>query len=228
VTRPHAAAAAEADLVPGPVYGLRTWLVDGAAGAERLVGAHTRTAWPPGGARLDAVCSIAPGHAAPVPGCTCGLYAWHPTRAAARRVCAVRREVPGILEVAGAVEVHDEGFRAARGRPHALVLLPGRNASQLERLARTYGTELLRLPGPDALAAHCRTHGLGLTEPVVAALVGPDKLAADRRARHRRARATALRIGAVALALAAVALLANRPAEPGKVLNGRTGEVRVR
>ena len=98
----------------------------------------------------------------------CGLHAWHPTRASARRVCGLRGAVPGILEAAGAVEVHADGFRAARGGRHALVLLPRGNARLLERLAASYDAELLRLDGPDALLEHCRARGLGLAPGVVA------------------------------------------------------------
>ena len=122
-------------LVPGPIYGLRTWRVAGALGEERLVGSQRTTTWPVGGALLEAECSAAPPHAPPGTTCACGLHAWHPSRAAARRVCAVRSEVPGILQASGAVEVHADGFRAERGRPHALALLPNGNARQLERLA---------------------------------------------------------------------------------------------
>jgi hypothetical protein len=214
-------------LVLGPVYGLRTWLVEGPLGDERLVGTHLRTPWPVGGAWLEAGCTAEPAHPPPAPGCTCGLYAWHPSRATARRVCAVKREVPGVLEAAGALEVHDDGFRAERGRPHALVLLPGRNAEQLVRLADAYGAELLRLPGPDALAAHCAERGLGLPDRVVAQLVGEDRVAHDRRARRRRATKTALRLAAIALALAALGFAVDGGTEHGKVLHGRAGEVRV-
>jgi hypothetical protein len=214
-------------LVLGPVYGLRTWLVEGPAGAERLVGAHTGVVWPGDGALLEAACPVEPTHAPPAPGCTCGLYAWHPSKATARRVCGVRREVPGVLEAAGALEVHDDGFRAERGRPHALVLLPGRNEGQITRLADAYGAEVLRLPGPDALAAHCAAHGLGLPPRVVAELVGADNVARDRRARRRRAATVALRLAAVALLLAALGAIVDGGTEHGKVLNGRAGEVRV-
>ena len=165
-------------LVPGPIYGLRTWRVSGAPGQERLAGPHRTAPWPPGGALLEAECPATPAHEPPGATCACGLHAWHPTRTAARRVCAVRREVPGILEASGAVEVHADGFRAQRGRPHALVLLPNGNAPRLERLAEAYGAELLRLDGPDALLAHCRERGLGLSEGVVAQLVDTESLAA--------------------------------------------------
>jgi hypothetical protein len=213
-------------LVPGPVYGLRTWLVEGAPGEERLVGAHSRTPWPPG-AELEATCAAEPAHAPPGPGCGCGVYGRHPRRAAARQVCAVRREVPGIVEASGRLEVHEEGFRAARGRPVALVALPGRNAREVERLATAYGAELLRLDGPDALLAHCETHGLGLSPAVVADLVGADRLARDRRARRRGIARTVLRVAAVALVLLGIALAVDRDVQHGKVLRGRAGEVRV-
>jgi len=217
----------DSPLVLGPVYGLRTWLVEGPRGDERLVGVHAHTPWPAGGAWLQATCAVEPAHPPPAAGCACGLYAWHPSRASARRVCAVKREVPGVLEATGALEVHDDGFRAERGRPHALVLLPGRNAGQLARLADAYGAELLRLPGPDALAAHCAERGLGLPDAVVAELVGADRVQDDRRARRRGATRTAVKLAAVALALAALGIAIDGGTEHGKVLHGRAGEVRV-
>jgi hypothetical protein len=215
-------------LVPGPIYGLRTWGVAGPSGDERLVGSQRPTPWRGGGAWLEAECSASPPHAAPGARCTCGIHAWHPGRAAARRVCGVRREVPGILEASGAVEVHADGFRAERGRPHALVLLPGRNPHLLGRLAETYDAELLRLDGPKALVAHCREHGLGLAEGVVAELVGAKTLAAQRRERRRRVALTAAVLAAAALILGGAAVAVDPGAEHGKVLNGRAGEIRVR
>jgi hypothetical protein len=214
-------------LVPGPIYGLRTWTVAGAPGRERLAGPHRSAPWPPGGALLEAECSATPAHEPPGTTCTCGLHAWHPRRPAARRVCAVRREVPGILEASGAVEVHADGFRAQRGRPHALVLLPNGNAARLERLAEAYGAELLRLDGSDALLAHCRERGLGLSEGVVAELVDLESLAARRRERRRRWIRTGVVVAAVALVLGALAIAVDPGVEHGKTLNGRSGEIRV-
>jgi hypothetical protein len=214
-------------LVPGPIYGLRTWAVVGEPGHERLAGPHRTTPWPTGGALLAAECSATPPHTPPGRTCECGIHAWHPTRASARRVCGVRREVPGILEASGAIEVHADGFRAQRGRPHALVLLPGGNSRRLERLAEAYDAELLHLTGPDALLAHCREHGLGLREEVIAGLVDTEALAAGRHRRRRRA-ALAL-VGAVAAAIALVGIVqAIDPGpEHGKVVKGRAGEVTV-
>jgi hypothetical protein len=214
-------------LVPGPIYGVRTWGVAGPPGDERLTGPYRTTTWPSGGAMLEAECSAAPPHAPPGTTCACGLHAWHPSRAAARRVCGVRSEVPGILEASGAVEVHADGFRAERGRPHALVLLPNGNPRRLERLAEAYDLELLRLDGPDALLAHCRDRGLGLAEGVVAELVGTENVAAGRRERRRRGLLTAVWAAVVVLVLAGIAVVVDPGVEHGKVLNGRTGEIRV-
>jgi hypothetical protein len=214
-------------LVPGPICGLRTWRVAGPPGEERLIGSQRPTPWPEWGAVLDAECSATPPHSPPGATCTCGLYAWHPTLAAARRVCGVRREVPGIFEAFGAVEVHADGFRAERGRPHALVLQPGRNARLLGRLADTYDVELLRLDGPKALVAHCHERGLGLSQEVVEELVGTETLAARRRERRRRGLLTAAALAAAATILGGVAVAVDPGAEHGKVLNGRAGEIRV-
>jgi hypothetical protein len=87
--------------------------------------------------------TLAAGHAAPAPWCECGIHARHPRRASARRVLASRREMAGIIEAGGAVEVHDEGFRAERARPRAFLLSPGRNPKQIGRLAATYRAEVV-------------------------------------------------------------------------------------
>ena len=135
--------------------------------------------------------------------------------------------MPGILEASGAVEVHADGFRAERGRLHALALLPNGNARRLERLAEAYELELLHLDGPDALLAHCRHQGLGLSEGVVAELVGADDLAADRRRRRRRGLLTAVWIVVVALLLGGIAVALHPEVQHGKTLHGRSGEIRV-
>src|SRR3954447_2680365 len=43
-------------LVPGPVYGLRTWTVAGDAGCERLAGPQRGAVWPIDGEWFAAVC----------------------------------------------------------------------------------------------------------------------------------------------------------------------------
>lgn len=213
-------------LVPSPLYGLRTWTVVGDAGSERLAGPHQTLTWPPAGAWLEATCAA--GHVSPARDCACGVHAWHPRPRWARRVFATRGTVPGVVEASGAIEVHEDGFRAQRARPYALVLPPGRNARLVGRLAVAYGVPVVEADNPDAVLDWCRARGLGLDEAVVTELLGP---AAEERRRvsRRRARTQALRTAAV---LAAVALLlvlglvaTDRPGD--RTLYGRTGEIHV-
>lgn len=217
-------------LVATPLYGLRTWTVVGESGAERLAGPHQRTTWPPGGAWLEATCTQSPGHQPPTHGCGCGLHAWHPSRRSARRILAGRRDVPGIAEARGAIEVHEDGFRAERARPYAFVLLPGRNARLVRRLADVYSARVVEADGPDAVLAFCRARGLGLDESTVVNLLGPVTAEKFRRARRERVRADALRLAAalVVVALLVVAGLTVATDPPGdRVIHGRTGEIHI-
>ena len=61
--------------------------------------------------------------------CSCGIHAWHPRRASARRILRSRFDLPGIVEADGAVEVHEDGFRAQRARPYASSASPGATRS---------------------------------------------------------------------------------------------------
>jgi hypothetical protein len=139
--------------------------------------------------------------------------------------------VAGIVEAAGAVEVHEAGFRAERARPHAFLLSPGRNRNLIDRLAATYRAEVVDVGGPDALLAWCRERRLGLDESVVAGLLGPAELEDRRRARSRKRRTDALRFAAAVFVAALLALLGlaylSEPPED-RVLKGRSGEIHVR
>jgi hypothetical protein len=217
-------------LFPDPLYGLRTWTVVGDRGAERLAAPQRGEAWPPGGAWAEASCARSPEHRAPAHGCVCGLHALHPRRPSARRILSVRREIPGIAEARGQIEVHEDGFRAERARPHVLLLLPGRNARLLERLGRAYGAEVVEVEGADAVVTLCRERNLGLDKSAVAQLLGPTSVESYRRARRKRMRAIALRLVAVVavaalLVVAGLALVTDPPGE--RVLQGRGGEVTV-
>jgi hypothetical protein len=215
-------------LVATPLYGLRTWTVVGKNGTERLAGPHQGMMWPPGGAWLEATCAQSSGHHPPTQGCDCGLHAWHPSRRSARRVLASRREIPGIAEASGAIEVHEDGFRAERARPYALVLVPGRNASLMRRLAEAYGAQVVEAEGADAVLAFCRERGLGLDESSVAQLLGPATAEESRRARRGRARADALRLAAALALVALLVVVGLRVATDrsgDRVLHGRTGEI---
>jgi len=212
-------------LVPSPLYGLRTWTVVGDRGGERLAGTQRFGTWPPAGAWLEATCAT--GHASPGNDCGCGIHAWHPRRRWARRVAAVREEVPGVVEASGAVAVHEDGFRAQRARPYALVLATGRNPGLVRRLAAAYSVPIVEADDPDAILDWCRARGLGLEEAVVTELLGSGEVEERRRARRSRARIVALRtaavVAAVALLLALGLVATDRPGD--RVLYGRTGEL---
>jgi hypothetical protein len=213
----------EPTLVPSPLYGLRTWSVVGERGEERLAGTQVQEPWPDGGDWLTATCAHDPGHAAPAPDCACGVHALHPGRRAARRVLATRREVPGVVEARGAIELHREGFRAEQARPFALMKAPGRNAALVDRLATAYDAEAVPVSGPDAIVDWCRSRGLGLEPDVVDELLGPERVAEQR----RRVRVVRLRFAAALAAIAVLLALGLAfTANPGdRRLFGRTGEV---
>jgi hypothetical protein len=192
-------------LIPSPLFGLRTWRVEVDEDGERLVGAHRGTPWPGGGRWLTAECDVDGAHAAPAPGCQCGIHAWHPSRAGARRVLVARAEIPGIVEANGPIELHEEGFRARRARPYALVVAPRRNARMIERLARRHGVPVVTIRSADELAAYCRDRGLGLEPGVVAELLGPEVRARVRRERAEGRRRTTIRALIYAALVAAVA-----------------------
>jgi hypothetical protein len=217
-------------LLATPVYGLRTWTVTGPPRDERLAGPQRRAPWPVAGAWLEASCPNVEGHAAPAPGCDCGIHAWHPRPRAARRIFSTRREMPGVVEASGAIEVHEEGFRAERARPYALFLAPGRNARLAHRLAEVYEVPVVEVGGADDVLQWCSERGLGLAQTVVADLLGVDELAARRRARRTAGRANVLRIAAaivIAVLLVLVGLIATD--DPGdRTLSGRAGEVNPR
>jgi hypothetical protein len=211
----------DATLLPGPLYGLRTWRVVVEDGQERLAAPHRGTIWPAAGEWLEAECPDG-SHAAPTAGCGCGIHAWHPRRASAKRVLGIRRELPGIVEAGGAVEVHEDGFRAERTRPYALVLTPGRNGKLLHRLAEAYRVPVVELSGSDALLAWCRERDLGLEASVVERLLGP-RPAAERRRNVRRGVLRLLAAVAVGAVLVVGGLLLTNT--PDHDLYGRGGKV---
>lgn len=219
----------DAPLLAGPVFGLRSWRVAAGPDGEVLSSLHRTTGWPPGGQWLRAQCGAGRDHEVPAGGCICGVHAWHPSRASTRRVLASRFEVPGIVAGAGAIEVHPEGFRAERARPHAFAALPGRNRRLLERLAARHDAQVVDVRGPDDLLAYCREHGLGLGEDVVDGLLGPGTVARLRDARRHRMRRDVGRVAAAAAVSAGLfaAGLAFVTDDGPKDLVGRTGKVHV-
>ena len=221
---------ADSPLVAGPLYGLRTWTVVGEPGAERLAGPETGAPWPDGGAWLEAICPRE-AHRAPQNDCTCGVYGLHPNIHSARDVLASRFVLAGVVECDGAVEVHGEGFRAERGRPHALVLTPLRNRAQIGRLAEAYHADVADVRGPAELVAWCHERGLGLEPAAVDRLLGPGAAAQSYKERVGRSRRLVLGILAwlvvsVILSIAAAAAMPG-PKGPHEVC-GRTGCFQVK
>jgi hypothetical protein len=166
------------------LFGLRFWRVTTDESGEWLAAPHQNTRWPPGGQWLHAKCPL--GHDAPAAGCDCGVHAWHPRRKTARDALAVRATIAGVVEAQGAIEVHEDGFRAARARPYALIAIPRSNPALMDRLAERYGTPVVDVSGPRELLAWCREHGIGMGEDVVADLLGIDLEVERRRARFPR------------------------------------------
>jgi hypothetical protein len=217
----------EPALVPAPLYGVRTWRVEGEAGSERLAGPHQGDSWPPGGEWLEARCSATPEHEPPNRDCDCGLHAWHPSPRSARRVLARRGEVAGIAEARGAVELHVEGFRAQRARPHTLLLTPGANASLVRRLAETYRAEVVEAEDANAVLHVCRSRGLGLDERTVVRLMGPEAVEGWRSAKRAGTRRSMLRLAAALIVAALLVVAGGQLTDPpgDRVLYGRTGEI---
>jgi hypothetical protein len=147
-------------------------------------------------------------------------------------VLAGRGQVAGVVEVAGAVELHERGLRAAAARPHALFVPARANAARLDRLAAAYDAQLVPVRGPDDVLAFCREAGLGLSEATVTELLGPAVVAAADEQRRRERRRNAAR-WAVAAAIAAGMLLGAAGLGLGhdpsgdRTLFGRSGEVHV-
>jgi len=211
---------ADPPVVPSAVYGLRTWTVAGERGSERLAGPHRGVPWPTGGEWLDATCEL--GHAAPAGGCQCGVHAWHPRRRWARRILATRDDIPGVVEARGAIELHHDGLRAQRARPYALVRTRGSNPALLDRLATAYAVPIVDARGADDLVGWCRERGLGLSEEVVTALLGP------RERERRRLAPLALRLAGVAAVVAVLLVLGlGHDPQGERDLYGRTGPIHV-
>lgn len=213
-----------APLVPSPLYGLRTWSVAGGRGAERLVGPQQDTPWPEGGAWLEARCDVAQ-HPAPARACGCGIHAWHPGPRSARRVLGTRGAIAGVVEGAGAIELHREGFRAERARPRALLAGPRADAALVRRLGTAHAAEVVAVRGPADVVAWCGERGYGLAPDTVDELLGPEAVAATR----RRTRAARLRVAAAVAVIAALVAIgaAVTDVPHGKTLNGRSGPVYI-
>jgi hypothetical protein len=154
----------ERPLVPGVIQGLRIWDAD--TDELRLCG-FEHVAWEAGGKETVARClaggrhwGLGEGSKPPVGDCRCGLYAHHlfleefldEIDDLHRGRSYEHMLVMGVIEAWGKVELHEEGFRAERARPVALLIPHGvsdRRAEEIEQLAEAYCCEAVEL-GPGA------------------------------------------------------------------------------
>jgi hypothetical protein len=162
-----------------------------------------------------------------VPGPLYGLRKWTVVGGAgSERLAGPHSAVGWPVEASGPIEVHVDGFRARRARPHAFVLAPGRNPALVRRLAAAYRAPVIEAGDPEALLAWCRARGLGLEEQVVRELLGRTA-EQDQQARVRRTWAAGLRTAAALAAVVLLLLLGLIATDsPGdRTLFGRTGEI---
>jgi hypothetical protein len=132
-----------------PIVGFRNWrIVDGA-----LTSPYAGTAWHE--ALLCARCLSSDGaHAAPSPGCDCGVSAYHEPQLRFSKVDF--RGVSGIVTLWGRVEVHPDRMRAEFARIEALAIYSRWSARQrnaVTTVARRLGVDLVELHEQDAAAA---------------------------------------------------------------------------
>ena len=184
-------------LIPGRVYGLRSWAVAARDGKDGLEAPFTGVRWPADGYAIEARCLAFADHEPPSADCTCGIYAYHPSADSVRELYWELRKdyrdpagarAIGIVEAWGSVEVHDTGFRAEYARPYALVIFERLEKTdygrRIEQLAGAYGADLVQVRDPEALRRHCVEHDLGLSEQGVAGVLGPEFVKRRRRTRR--------------------------------------------
>jgi hypothetical protein len=156
----------EPPLIAGMMLGVRAWDVDLDHREDcRLLG-QGEFPWRTGGLATVAECAIDVGSAgrrhsaegsgpggAPDPGCNCGLYALHPW------TCRLRGSgrhhgpfhgptefrVAGVVQAWGRIELYEDGFRAEKARPIAIVL-PMETLDQDQQAAFADLAKLYRVP----------------------------------------------------------------------------------
>ena len=218
-------------VVPTPLYGLRTWTVVG-RGRRRAARGPSPARDLAAGRRLAGGNLCAVGRAmSPRPRAATAAYTRGIPRGALPAGCSRSGATSrASSRPAGAIEVHEDGFRAELARPYVLFLAPRGNARLLERLAEAYRAEVVEVDGAGAVLAFCRERGLGLDESTVSELLGPVVAEERRRTRRARTRRDALRLVAVVavsalLVVVGLEVVKDPPGE--RVINGRTGEIHI-
>ncbi|MBM3668242.1 MAG: hypothetical protein FJW90_12395 [Actinobacteria bacterium] len=183
----------------GSILGVRAWVVQARlpSSAVRLGAAVASAVWEPHGEWTESVCEPPGGggrrHRTPAGGCSCGLYALHPRpdtvgplygehialhgQSVLNDPCLVEMVGPiGIVEACGRVEVHEDGFRAERARPLALIAgahWPAAPREAIAELAALYEAELLVAERPADVLELVRERGGALGDQRVEELLAP-------------------------------------------------------
>lgn len=178
-------------LIAGKIQGVRSWQLLQGGSADAVLLASTfwgaMTYWPadrPLTARCAANESGAP-HPAPGAGCSCGIYAWHPSNAVDAMaiepglLCgegSLPTNVTGVIEAWGRVEVHADGFRAEHARPVTLFAeadAPAERRRMIECLAKAYRATVVEVEDGAGLAARVDDLPHGIDPAGVEELVAP-------------------------------------------------------
>ncbi|MGH2992784.1 MAG: hypothetical protein ACRDL1_04530 [Solirubrobacterales bacterium] len=172
---------ADPPLIAGAVHGIRTWSMLWTRGGDVALAGFGGYEWEGGGRATRAECDAHSAGRAPDPECGCGLYALHPRAGAEGRLALEPsaawndRQVTGIVEAWGTVELHADGFRAEYARPVALLLLSDWEGSDyatlVHRLAGRHGARVLCIRDPAEVIAYCGRRNLGLAEGTVRSLL---------------------------------------------------------
>jgi hypothetical protein len=109
-------------------------------------------------------------HAAPAPGCGCGICAYHAPTGEFSKVDY--RGVSGIVTVWGRIEVDSEGMRAENARVEAFAVYSRWSRAQREAVARVAGELGVELVDLDELGAAASDYG----KPLPTALVEDERL----------------------------------------------------
>ena len=208
-------------LVPGPLYGLRTWSVVGADGEERLEGPQQPAPWPVDGEWLTRRAPSTRG--TPLPSRAARAdprVAPAPERGAPR----ARLPRPRLRRRRGRRrgEVHRDGFRAERARPRAFFATPQSNTALLGRLPRRHAPRSCPSGARTGSSPGAGSTTSGSTPPSSTSCSAPRASRRPPRAPDDPAPARRRRVAIAAMLFLGLELTANPGDRP---LFGRTGPV---
>ena len=169
---------AEPDLLPSTLQAVRAWdmVPEGGTGRTLLGSIAQAMIWPTGGFTAECLAGQPHSVGPPAPGCSCGVYAFHPYAVEGNRLFDApdHEEVLGVIETRGRVEVHEAGIRAEHADIVALLVEVSAGEeylAQASRAAATYGAELVPLNGAEQFKRYLRDEVRGLDQGYVERLL---------------------------------------------------------